>query len=186
MPDTAKSEGAGDTLPPGWSYNPATWSQRIPIVVLAFIGGVAAFYLTLFQWNVVKTIWEPFFSGGPEHANGSAKILKSPTSEMFPWPFTDGFLGFLGYVFDAIFGLIGGVRRWRAMPWVVIIFGLLVGPLGAVSIGLVITQPLAYNTFCTLCVFTAIVSDLIIGPSIDEMFTIINCVKNVSNLRKRV
>ena len=40
-------------------------------------------------------------------------------------PITDGFLGFLGYVFDALFGLIGGVLRWRTMPWVVILFGLL-------------------------------------------------------------
>src|SRR5690606_20916580 len=145
------------------------WSQRIPIVILAFVGGIMAFYLTLFQWNVVRTIWEPFFAGPPGYANGSARILKSPTSEIFPWPLTDGFLGFLGYVFDAVFGLIGGVKRWRTMPWVVIIFGLLVGPLGAVSIGLVITQPLAYDTFCTLCVGTAIVSVLMIGPAMDEM-----------------
>jgi uncharacterized membrane protein len=147
--------------------------------VLAFIGGVAAFYLTLFQWNVVKTIWEPFFSGGPGYANGSAKILKSPTSEIFPWPITDGFLGFLGYVFDAVFGLIGGTRRWRTMPWVVILFGVMVGPLGAISIGLVITQPLAYNTFCTLCMFTAVVSVLMIGPAMDEMLASLQYMKRV-------
>ncbi len=169
MPDNAEKRDELDAIPPGWSYNPASWSQRIPIVILAFVGGIMAFYLTLFQWNVVRTIWEPFFAGPPGYENGSARILKSPTSEIFPWPLTDGFLGFLGYVFDAIFGLIGGVKRWRTMPWVVIIFGLLVGPLGAVSIGLVITQPLAYDTFCTLCVGTAIVSVLMIGPAMDEM-----------------
>src|SRR5688572_8181349 len=178
--ETGDSEQSSDDgIPPGWSYNPATWAQRIPIVLMAFVGGVAAFYLTLFQWNVVRTIWEPFFSGAPGYANGSAKILKSPTSEIFPWPITDGFLGFLGYVGDAVFGLVGGTLRWRTMPWVVIAFGVMVGPLGAVSIGLVITQPLAYDTFCTLCVFTALISVLMIGPAMDEMLASLQYMKRV-------
>ncbi len=184
MSDTAETredtlDSRDKTTPPGWDYNPATWPQRIPIIGLALLGGVVAFYLTLFQWNVVRSIWEPFFSGGPDHQNGSVKILKSTTSELFPWPFTDGFLGTLGYVGDAVFGIFGGTQRWRTMPWVVIVFGILVGPLGAVSIGLVITQPLAYSTFCTLCVVTAIISVLMIGPAMDEMLASLQYLKLV-------
>ena len=193
MTDTAENhqENADDNgIPPGWSYNPATWPQRLPIIVLALIGGAIALYLTLFQWDSVKTIWDPFFEGGPDHANGSAKILKSPTSDLparmiggvLPgnWSFvTDGFLGFLGYVGDAVTGAIGGTRRWRTMPWIVIVFGILVGPLGAISIGLVITQPLVYGTFSTLALCTAVISVLMIGPAMDEMLASLQYMKRV-------
>jgi hypothetical protein len=27
-----------ENIPPGWNYNPARRSQRIPIIILAFIG----------------------------------------------------------------------------------------------------------------------------------------------------
>jgi hypothetical protein len=30
-------------LPPGWEYNPASWSQRLPIIGLALLGfGIAS------------------------------------------------------------------------------------------------------------------------------------------------
>ena len=57
-----------DGIPPSWNYNPATWGQRLPIIVLAFIGGGIALYLTLFQWNAVGSIFEPLFDGGPSVA----------------------------------------------------------------------------------------------------------------------
>src|SRR5687767_11070331 len=72
-------------IPPGWDYNPAAWSQRIPIVVLAVIGFLIASYLALYQLKVFDTVWEPFFG------NGSKKILNSPISHALPIP--DGALG---------------------------------------------------------------------------------------------
>ena len=59
------------------------------------------------------------------------------------------------------------MRRHKGIMWSDVL-AVLEGNVGSlrslhemgVSIGLVITQPLAYNTFCTLCVFTAIVSVL--------------------------
>ena len=183
--DTAE-KSREDGVPPGWDYNPATWSQRLPIVGLALIGGAIAFYLTLFQWEVVGSVWDPFFEGDPGDANGSVTILRSETSDvvanLLPGPFwfvTDGFLGFLGYVGDAVTGVIGGTKRWRTMPWIVVIFGILVGPLGAVSIGLVITQPLVYGTFSTLALCTAVVSVLMIGPAMDEMLASLQYLRRV-------
>ena len=41
-------------IPPGWDYNPATWPQRLPIIVLAMIGFVIATYLALYQWRLVS------------------------------------------------------------------------------------------------------------------------------------
>lgn len=148
-------------VPPGWDYNPASWSERIPIVLLALLGFVLAGYLALYQYRVIGSVWEPFFG------RGSEIILNSPTSRMLP--VSDGALGAFGYLLDAATGLIGGPQRWRTMPWIVVLLGIFVGPLGAVSVVLVILQPVAYPAWCTICMATAVVSVVMIGPAMDEV-----------------
>src|SRR5687768_5441314 len=152
-------------IPPGWSYNPASWSQRLPIIVLAVVGFLIAGYLALYQLReqvpLVMTVWEPFFG------RGSEVILSSWVSELLP--VSDAALGALGYLADAVTGAIGGTRRWRTMPWLVVLFGILVGPLGAVSVLLVILQPVLFDSWCTLCLVTAAISVLMIGPVMDEV-----------------
>ncbi|MBP7149518.1 MAG: vitamin K epoxide reductase family protein [Acidobacteria bacterium] len=149
-------------LPLGWSYNPASWTQRLPIVGLALAGFVIALYLALYQWDVLPSVWEPFFG------NDSHRILKeSWISKLLPVP--DAFLGALSYLADAIGGVVGGRDRWRTMPWIVILFGLLVGPLGLVSILLVVSQPVLFSAWCTLCLASAVISVLMIGPAMDEV-----------------
>lgn len=162
-------------IPPGWSYNPATWAQRLPIVVLALVGLAIATYLSLFQLNVVATIWEPFFG------NGSRKILTSGVSKILPVP--DAVLGGMGYLVDALAGVIGGTKRWRTMPWIVIAFGVLVGPLGAISILLVALQPVLYDSWCTLCLCTALISVIMIGPTMDEMLASLQYMRRVKDAR---
>ena len=147
--------------PHGWSYNPSEWSQRLPIVGLATLGFGIAAYLALYQWRAVEWVWEPFFG------DGSEKILNSNVSRILPIP--DAALGAMGYLADAVTGIIGGTKRWRTMPWIVIVFGLAIGPLGAVSILLVILQPVLFGTWCTLCLGSAVISLLMIGPALDEM-----------------
>jgi hypothetical protein len=147
--------------PPGWSRNPSAWGQRLPIVALSIVGFAIAAYLALYQWRLIAEPWEPFFGGG------SVRILNSETSRLLPIP--DAALGALGYVADAVTGVVGGRRRWRTMPWIVVIFGVAVGPLGAISILLVILQPVQYDTWCTLCVASAAISLGMISPAIDEM-----------------
>ncbi|HSG40246.1 MAG TPA: vitamin K epoxide reductase family protein [Thermoanaerobaculia bacterium] len=147
-------------IPPGWSYNPASWSQRLPIVGLALVGFAIATYLTLYQVRVLDTVWEPFFG------DGSRKILNSKISRLLPIP--DAALGAFGYLVDAVAGIIGGKGRWRTMPWIVIVFGLAVGPLGLVSILLVVSQPVLLDAWCTLCLASAVVSVVMIGPAMDE------------------
>ena len=158
-----------DHIPPAWDYNPATWPQRLPIIFLALVGFAIATYLALFQYDVVTTVWEPFFG------EGSRTILKSNLSYPFkhagipmPFPITDAALGAFGYLLDAVTGAIGRTKRWRTMPWIVILFAILVGPLGAISIGLVIAQPVIYDSWCTLCLMTAVISMLMVGPAMDE------------------
>ncbi len=146
--------------PPGWAYNPSSWSQRLPIVALALAGFGIATYLALYQWGVLASVWEPFFG------QGSQVILTSYISHLLPIP--DAAFGAFGYLLDAVTGVVGGRQRWRTMPWIVILFGLAVGPLGAVSLLLVIFQPVLFDAWCTLCLASAGVSLLMIGPAMDE------------------
>jgi uncharacterized membrane protein len=154
----------GRDIPPGWDYNPSTWPQRLPIIALAMMGGGIAIYLALWQYSVTGTVWEPLFG------EGSRVILDSELSRVLSGilPLTDAALGALAYLADAVFGAVGGRDRWRRMPWVVLVFAVLVGPLGVVSVGLVIAQPVLYDAWCTLCLASAVISVLMIGPAMDE------------------
>ncbi len=158
-------------IPPGWQYNPASWPQRLPIIALALVGVAIATYLTLYQLRVVPTVWEPLFG------NGSITILNSYVSEMFIIP--DAALGAFGYLTDAVAGAIGGPRRWRSMPWIVVVFGLAVGPLGFVSLLLVVLQPVLFDAWCSLCLASAVISVVMIGPAMDEFLASMQYLKRV-------
>lgn len=160
--DDAETRGTDeDHRPPGWDTNPSAWGERLPLVALALVGVAISAYLALFQLGVLKTVWDPFFG------DGSRTILTSGVSHVLPIP--DAALGAFSYLLDAVTGVIGGEERWRTRPWIVIIFGLAVGPLGATSILLVILQPVMYDAWCTLCLTSALISLAMIGPALDEM-----------------
>ncbi len=131
------------------------------LILLAVVGFAIASYLALYQWRVFPGVWEPFFG------SGSRVILNSGVSRILPIP--DAALGALGYALDAVTGAIGGRTRYRSMPWVVIVFGVAVGPLGAVSVLLVILQPLMFDAWCSLCLASAFISVVMIGPALDEV-----------------
>lgn len=184
MPDDPKETTPADQssrIPPGWGYNPAAWSQRLPIVGLALFGFGIAMYLSLYQWEVIDRIWDPFF-GTPNYGGGSKEILReSGVSEqtMAYLGVPDAFLGALGYLADAVTGAIGSTKRWKTMPWIVVVFGLAVGPLGFVSVLLVVFQPVLYDSFCTLCLTTAAISVGMIGPAMDEMLASLQYLRRV-------
>ena len=161
-------------VPPGWSYNPSTWGQRLPIVGAAVLGVLIAGYMAAFQFRLIGSVWEPFFG------DGTRRVLTSSLSNVLPVP--DAFLGALGYLADVVTGVIGGTGRWKTMPWIVIVFGLAVGPLGVVSIALVMSQPLVVGAWCTLCLASAVISVLMIGPAMDEMLASLQYVKRQSEL----
>lgn len=164
-----EGKGRHDDTPPGWTTNPSLWGQRLPIIGLALIGTGIAGYLGAFQLGLIGSVWEPFFG------DGSQTVLTSKTSHVLPVP--DAVLGALSYVADAVTGAIGGTKRWKTMPWIVIIFGIAVGPLGAISILLVILQPVLYDSFCTLCLASAVVSVAMIGPAVDEVLASLQFLK---------
>lgn len=158
-------------IPAGWDYNPSTWSQRLPLVYIALAGICIAGYLSLFQFKIIDTVWDPFFG------NQTEKILTSRVSKFLPVP--DAFLGALGYLLDAVSGIIGGTARWKTKPWIVIVFGVAVGPLGLVSILLVISQPVFFDAWCTLCLCSAVISVVMISPAMDEMLASLQFLQRV-------
>jgi uncharacterized membrane protein len=151
----------GPDAPPGWSYNPSAWTQRAGIIALAFVQFFAARYLAAYQLGHTANAWDPFFG------DGTRQVLDSEVSKSFP--VSDAGVGAVTYLMEALTGFLGGTRRWRTMPWAVLLFGVLIVPVGIVSIVLVVLQPLAVGAWCTLCLLTAALTVFMISPAVDEV-----------------
>ncbi|MGH9458011.1 MAG: vitamin K epoxide reductase family protein [Thermoanaerobaculia bacterium] len=160
---------------PPFERNPSSWSQRLPIVALAFIAFLMSAYLALYQWRVIDSVWDPFFGDGSEIVLDSKasedmrKVIKIP----------DGALGALGYLSEVIFGLAGSTRRWQYRPWLVLLFGFDVIPLGIVSVVLVFVQGLIVGSWCTICLATAAISIALVILAYDEVWASILYLRRV-------
>ena len=162
---------------PPYDYNASAWSQRIPICVLAMIGFVAAAYMGLFQWGLINSVWDPIFG------EQSEKVLLSETSkQMERWMLIpDAMLGAFAYLGDAVYGLAGSTRRWQMRPWMTMLFGLDVIPLGIVGAVLVFMQGAVVGAWCFLCIVTAIISLVLVYFAYDEVWA---CMKFLHFIRK--
>lgn len=158
---------SGPEMPPGWTFNPSSWTQRLPIIWLALVGLLISRYLTAYQLGHVDSVWEPFFEGGPDPKNGTEEIITSSVSQA--WPVPDAGLGALTYALEILTGIIGTRHRWRSMPWLVLLFGVMIVPLGVVSIFFIIIQPIWIGTWCTLCLVAAAAMVVQIPYSLDEI-----------------
>lgn len=167
----------GPDVPPGWSYNPSDWTQRVPIVLLALVGLLVARYLTAYQLGQIDGVWDPFFSGlpGDPSKNGTEAVITSSVSEAFPIP--DAALGGYTYALEIVTGLVGSRARWRTMPWLVFLFGLMIAPLGVVSILFVIIQPIVIGTWATLTLVGAAAMLIQIPYSLDELLATLQFVR---------
>ncbi|KAA5542615.1 vitamin K epoxide reductase [Roseiconus nitratireducens] len=150
---------------PPYNHNPSAWSQRIPICVLAFVAAAISAHLSLFQWGFIESAWDPVFG------DGSNRVLKSSTAErMFGIiGIHDAALGVLAYLGDAILGFAGSTRRWQYRPWLVILFGIDVIPLGIVSVVLVFCQAVVVGEWCFLCLVSAMISLILVYWAWDEV-----------------
>lgn len=157
----------GPSQPPGWNYNPSMWVQRVPIVALALLGLYVSRYLAAYQLGYVDDVWDPFFQGGPDPKNGTEEIITSSLSEA--WPVSDAGVGAITYLLEILTGTIGSRQRWRTMPWLVVLFGLMIVPLGVVSIFFIVIQPIWIGTWCTLCLIGAAAMLVQIPYSLDEL-----------------
>lgn len=158
----------GPDAPPGWNYNPSTWRQRLPIIAFAVLGLYVSRWLAAYQMDQIPGVWEPFFAGSPaDPQNGTEEIITSEVSEAFPVP--DAGLGAVVYAIEIVTGAIGSRVRWRTMPWMVILFGILIVPLGIVSISFIIIQPIVIGTWSTLTLIAAAAMLIQIPYSLDEL-----------------
>jgi uncharacterized membrane protein len=155
-----------DAAPP-WDYNPSAWSQRIPICALAAVGFVISAYMGLYQWRLVDSVWDPVFGAQTQ------KVLDSDVSHrMMRWfGIPDAVLGAVAYLGDVVFGLAGSTRRWQYRPWLDVLFGIDVNPLGGVSAILVLIQATVLGQWCFLCLVTAVISLVLVYWAYDEVWS---------------
>jgi hypothetical protein len=114
-----------------------------------------------FELHYITSFTDPFFG------LGTVRVLSSSVSRAFPIP--DAGLGAVAYMIEFLMGFMGDKTRWRTMPWMVTFFGILVVPLGIVSIGLIILQPLAVGAWCTPCLMAAAAMLVMISLTLDEV-----------------
>lgn len=171
------SNGRGnlDVPAPPWDYNPSAWSQRIPIVILAMIGFGISSYLALFEWGLISSVWDPVFGDGTE------RVLTSDVAHrLHRWfGIPDAAMGAVAYLGDAVLGMAGSTRRWQYRPWMVILFGIDVIPLGAVSAVLVLMQSTVVGYWCFLCLCSAAISLILIYYAYDEVWSSITYLRRV-------
>jgi uncharacterized membrane protein len=148
-----------------WTYNPSAWGQRVPICILAGVATLISTYLALYQWRLIGSVWDPVFGEGTQN------VLDSTVAQtMDRWiGIPDAALGAFAYLGDAVLGLAGSTRRWQYRPWMVILFGIDVIPLGVVSGILVILQGTVVGAWCFLCLVTAVISLILAYWAYDEV-----------------
>lgn len=164
-----------DAPAPPWDYNPSAWRQRVPIAVLAMVAFAIAAYMGAYQWKFVDGVWDPIFG---EQTN---QVLDSDVSHrMWRWfGIPDAVLGALAYLGDAIFGMAGSTRRWQYRPWLVVIFGIDVIPVGGVSAILVFIQAFVLGKYCFLCLVTAAISLILVWLAYDEVWSTLKYLSRV-------
>ena len=151
----------GNEIPLGWTYNPSSWPQRLPIIFLACICWFCARYMAAYQLGYINQIWDPIFH------NGTLNVITSTISKAFP--VSDAGLGAAAYTIEALMGCKGGISRWHTMPWMVLLFGILVVPVGLTSIILILLQPLVVGSWCFWCLLTAACMLLMVALTVDEV-----------------
>lgn len=156
-----------DAAAPPWDYNPSAWKQRIPICILAGVGFVISAYLSLFEWGLIDSVWDPVFGRQTEQVLASEVAHR--LHRWFGVP--DAALGAVAYLGDAVFGLAGSTRRWQYRPWMVIVFGIDVIPLGGVGAILVLLQATVVGYWCFLCLVSAAISLMLIYLAYDEVWS---------------
>jgi uncharacterized membrane protein len=156
-----------DVAAPPWDYNPSSWSQRIPLVILAMAAFFISAYMAAYQCRLVDGVWDPVFG------NQTQQVLDSDVSHRMKGWFgiPDAVLGAIAYLGDAVFGLAGSTRRWQYRPWLVVLFGIDVIPLGIVSVILVLVQTFVLGQYCFLCLVTAVISLILVFWAYDEVWS---------------
>ena len=82
---------------------------------------------------------------------------------------SDAALGGYTYLLEILTGLVGSRQRWRTAPWLVLLFGLMIVPLGITTILFIVIQPVLLGTWSTLALVGGAAVLLQIPYSLDEL-----------------
>ncbi len=164
-------------VPGPWNYNPSSMKQRVTVSLLAFVAVIIAGYMGLYQWGLVDRVIDPVFQRQTE------AVLNSDVSHVLrKWlRLPDAVMGLVAYAGDILFALAGSTRRWQDRPWLVILFGIDVIPIGGVSAILIILQGTVVRSWCFPCLITASVSVMMIVFAYPEFYS---CLRFLHRVRK--
>ncbi len=156
--------------------------QRIAVSITASIACLLAIYMGLYQLRLIGGVWDPVF--GPQTANVLDSEVSQTMSRWFRVP--DAILGALAYLGDVVLALAGSTRRWQYRPWLVVLFGLDVIPLGIVSAVLVLLQGAVVGSWCFLCLVTAAISLVLVLLAYDEVWSCLKYLHRIWRTRDNV
>ena len=145
---------SGPEIPAGWSYNPSGWALRVPVIGLALVAFVAASYMAAYQLGYIALISDPLLEGGTRwlfDLSGSRS-----------WPVPVAALGASVYLLEALMGATGNSQRWRTMPWMVALFGIVAFSVAATSTILVLLPAFRPGAWCSWCVVAGTASLLML------------------------
>jgi uncharacterized membrane protein len=124
---------------------------------------------------LIASVWDPVFG------DGTRRVLESDVSHrLYRWfGVPDAAMGAVAYLGDAVLGLAGSTRRWQDRPWMVVLFGIDVIPLGGVSAILVLLQASVVGSWCLLCLVSAAISIVLIYFAYDEVWSSLSYLRRV-------
>lgn len=160
---------------PPFRYNPSSMSQRRRIAALGLVAAAIAFYMGAYQWGLIGSVWDPVFG------TGSDAVLTSSASHFMARVFgiPDAVFGGFAYLTEVVLAFAGSTRRWQFRPWLVVLFGIDVIPLGITSVALVILQGASVGAWCFPCLVTASISLLLVFLAYDEVWSSLRFLREV-------
>lgn len=160
---------------PPFDYDPSSMAQRRRIAAIAMVAAAISLYMGLYQWGLIDSVWDPVFG------SGTATVLRSSESDtmrrLIGVP--DAILGAWAYLTEVVLCFAGSERRWQFRPWMVLLFGLDVIPLGMVSVALVILQGISVGAWCFPCLVTAAISLLLAFLAYDEVWACLRYLREI-------
>lgn len=160
---------------PSFDHNPSSMRHRHGIAAIALVAVAIALYMGLYQWGVIDSVWDPVFGSGTQN------VLQSSASDTMKHVLgiPDAILGAWAYLTEVTLCFVGSTRRWQFRPWIVVLFGLDVFPLGIVSVTLVILQGILVGAWCFPCLVTASLSLVLVFLAWDEVWASVRYLKAV-------
>jgi len=67
-------------IPPRWTYNPSSWTERLWLIGVALLGTAISDYLAIYQWEPIGHCVGAFFDSESE------VVLRAALSRMLPIP----------------------------------------------------------------------------------------------------